>query len=70
MAKQNLEDMTGEPSFDYNITDVFVRLKSLSYLPKIMKIKDPIIKLYEIGLNVLLTSDSVAIYYFLYESYN
>jgi hypothetical protein len=62
---ENLENITDY--FEYTLSDTFIPLKPIRHLPHILRIENPIVRWYEIGVNAILTGTQIITAYSLYE---
>mgnify|MGYP001587398754 CR=1 FL=1 len=60
----NLEEKAVE--YDYNFSDLFVPLKGMRHLPRIFRVEDPVTRYYEAGINAILASGQIVMYFELY----
>ncbi len=62
-----MEEIEEILKYDYNLSDVFIPLKGMRHLPKILKIEEPVRRYYEAGVNAVITAVQITLYYSLYE---
>ncbi len=66
----HLEEQVNDSLPKYNITDIIVPLKLARHYENIIKIKNPVVKYYELSLNAILTSVQIIMYYSLHKILN
>jgi len=67
--EKRIENMINDVPVDYNISDALIPFKPLRHLPRIRRIKIPIVKYMEAGINLGFVAGQLVMYASLYEAF-
>lgn len=67
MVDNNLDDKVDGVLFEYKIFDIFVPLKQIRHLPKILSEPDPWIRYHELFIHAVITGTQLVMYHSLYK---